>query len=153
MTASPPGWQPLAAIGVTLVLWASAFVAIRHLGHDVSPGALSLGRLLIAAVALSVLLARAPRTRFTRVEVGLLLGCGIAWFGIYNLALNAIEQKRLLAQEANVRRMIEIEQKRVEERPEDKLAKKARVTALEGQLVEVRARISATMSAAIARLL
>lgn len=90
---APPAWQPVAAIGVTLVLWASAFVAIRHLGHDVSPGALSLGRLLIAAFALSVLLVRAPRSRFTRNEVLLLLGCGIAWFGIYNLALNASEQK------------------------------------------------------------
>ena len=89
----PAAWQPPAAIGVTLVLWASAFVAIRHLGHDVSPGALSLGRLLIAAVALSVLLVRAPRSRFTRAEVLLLLGCGVAWFGIYNLALNASEQK------------------------------------------------------------
>lgn len=89
----PPAWQPPAAITVTLVLWASAFVAIRHLGHDVSPGALSLGRLVIAALALSVLLVRARRTRFTRDEVWLLLGCGVAWFGIYNLALNASEQK------------------------------------------------------------
>ncbi len=78
---------------MTLVLWASAFVAIRHLGHDVTPGALSLGRLGIAALALSVLLARSSRHRFTRNEVFLLLGCGIAWFGIYNLALNASEQK------------------------------------------------------------
>ena len=92
-TGTPPAWQPVAAIGVTLVLWASAFVAIRHLGHDVTPGALSLGRLLIAAVALSLLLARSTRNRFTRNEVLLLLGCGIAWFGIYNLALNASEQR------------------------------------------------------------
>jgi drug/metabolite transporter (DMT)-like permease len=91
--SAPPGWQPVAAIAVTLVLWASAFVAIRHLGHDVTAGALSLGRLLIAAMALSLLLVRAPRSRFTRNEVWLLLGCGIAWFGIYNLALNASEQK------------------------------------------------------------
>jgi drug/metabolite transporter (DMT)-like permease len=86
-------WQPPAAIAVTLVLWASAFVAIRHLGHHVTPGALSLGRLLIAALALSLLLVRSPRHRFTRNEVFLLLGCGIAWFGIYNLALNASEQR------------------------------------------------------------
>lgn len=89
----PPTWQPVAAIGVTLVLWASAFVAIRHLGHEVTPGALSLGRLLIAALVLSALLARAPRSRFTRNEVLLLLGCGIAWFGIYNLALNDSERR------------------------------------------------------------
>ncbi|MBO9521770.1 MAG: DMT family transporter [Nocardioidaceae bacterium] len=92
-TPAQAPWLPAAAIGVTLLLWASAFVAIRHLGHEVSPGALSLGRLLIAAVALSALLLRAPRHRLTRNETLLLLACGIAWFGIYNLALNASEQK------------------------------------------------------------
>jgi drug/metabolite transporter (DMT)-like permease len=91
--STPPAWQPIAAIATTLLLWASAFVAIRHLGHEVTPGALSLGRLLIAAVALSLLLVRSPRHRFTRNEIILLLGCGIAWFGIYNLTLNASEQK------------------------------------------------------------
>ncbi|MFL6156064.1 MAG: DMT family transporter, partial [Marmoricola sp.] len=84
---------PLFAVAVTLLLWASAFVAIRHLGHEVTPGALSLGRLLIAAVALSLFLVRSTRTRFTRNEVFLLLGCGVAWFGIYNLALNGSEQR------------------------------------------------------------
>lgn len=91
--SGPPTWQPVAAIGVTLVLWASAFVAIRHLGHEVTPGALSLGRLLIAAVVLSALLARAPRSRFTRTELVLLVCCGVAWFGIYNLALNDSERR------------------------------------------------------------
>ncbi|WP_418062112.1 DMT family transporter [Pimelobacter simplex] len=90
---APPRWQPVAAIAVTLVLWASAFVAIRHLGHEVTPGALSLGRLLIAAVVLSALLARAPRSRFTRTEVVLLVACGVAWFGIYNIALNDSERR------------------------------------------------------------
>lgn len=80
-------------MAVTLVLWASAFVAIRHLGHDVSPGALSLGRLLVAALALSVLLARSPRSRMTRNEIWLLLVCGVAWFGIYNIALNDSERR------------------------------------------------------------
>ena len=31
-----PTWLPLAAVGCTLVFWASAFVAIRHLGDDFS---------------------------------------------------------------------------------------------------------------------
>lgn len=95
-------WLPIAAAATTLVLWASAFVAIRHLGHTVPPGALSLGRLVIASVALGVLvLWRARRTaasgaarlRMTRREWALLLLCGVAWFGIYNLALNAAEQR------------------------------------------------------------
>ena len=55
-------WLVLAAVAVTLLLWASAFVAIRHLGRDVPPGALSLGRLLVASVALGVLVFRRPRT-------------------------------------------------------------------------------------------
>lgn len=86
-------WRPTAALGVTLFFWASAFVAIRHLGHEVTPGALSLGRLLVAAIALTVLVVRGPRTRLTGREVALLLGCGVAWFGVYNVALNASERR------------------------------------------------------------
>jgi drug/metabolite transporter (DMT)-like permease len=88
-----PTWMPVAALAVTLVLWSSAFVAIRHLGRDVTPGALSLGRLLVAALALSLLLARSRRSRMTRQEVLLLLLCGVAWFGVYNLALNDSERR------------------------------------------------------------
>jgi drug/metabolite transporter (DMT)-like permease len=91
--ARPPAWRPVVAIAVTLLLWASAFVAIRHLGHDVTPGALSLGRLLVAALILSVLLLRAPRSRMTGREVVLLVVCGTAWFGIYNIALNDSERR------------------------------------------------------------
>ncbi len=80
-------------MAVTLLLWSSAFVAIRHLGHDVTPGALSLGRLLVASVALSVLLARSRRMRMTRHEVLLLLVCGVSWFGVYNIALNDSERR------------------------------------------------------------
>jgi drug/metabolite transporter (DMT)-like permease len=91
--AAPASWLPVAAIAVTLVLWSSAFVAIRHLGHDVTPGALSLGRLLVAALALTVPLLRSRRSRMTRNEVLLLLLCGITWFGIYNIALNDSERR------------------------------------------------------------
>lgn len=89
---------PLAAAATTLLLWASAFVAIRHLGHDVGAGALSLGRLLVAAVVLGVLLAaRAARgaaiTRPRAADWPLLLLCGVSWFGIYNISLNAAEQR------------------------------------------------------------
>lgn len=95
-------WLPAAAATLTLLLWASAFVAIRHLGETVPPGALSLGRLSVATVALGALLAvRAGRDRRSahrqwprgRREWGLMLTCGAAWFGVYNLALNASEQR------------------------------------------------------------
>ena len=90
---SPAAWRPVTAIAATLLLWSSAFVAIRHLGHDVSPGALSLGRLLVAGVALSVLLARSSRSRMTGPELLLLLVCGVSWFGVYNIALNDSERR------------------------------------------------------------
>jgi len=89
----PAPWLPVVALAVTLVLWSSAFVAIRHLGHDVTPGALSLGRLLVAALALSILLARSQRLRMTRQELLLLLVCGVCWFGVYNIALNDSERR------------------------------------------------------------
>ena len=89
----PAAWLPVAAVAVTLLLWSSAFVAIRHLGHDVTPGALSLGRLLVAALALTVPLLRSRRLRMTRNEVLLLLLCGVSWFGIYNIALNDSERR------------------------------------------------------------
>lgn len=95
-TRPAPTWLPVAAAAVTLLAWASAFVAIRHLGDDVPPGALSLGRLLVAAVALGVLLALRPRSGHrwpVRRHLPLLLLCGAAWFGVYNLALNASEQR------------------------------------------------------------
>ena len=59
-----PAWLPLTAVAVTLVLWASAFVGIRHLGSSFSPGSLSLGRLLFGAVALGIalLVSRSWRT-------------------------------------------------------------------------------------------
>ena len=56
----PASWLPVTAVGVTLVFWASAFVAIRHLGEDFSPGALSLGRLLVGALCLGRGRARQP---------------------------------------------------------------------------------------------
>ena len=40
------------AAAVTVVLWASAFVAIRSVGGHFSPGALALGRLLVASLTL-----------------------------------------------------------------------------------------------------
>jgi len=82
-----------AAIATTVFLWASAFVAIRHVGADVRPGALALGRLLVAAVVLGALVAvRRPRWPDRRAWPRLAL-CGVAWLGVYNVALNAAERR------------------------------------------------------------
>ncbi|MFT4083537.1 MAG: DMT family transporter [Nocardioides sp.] len=84
---------PIAACAVTLLLWASAFVGIRHLGGTVPPGALSLGRLLVMTLALGALvLARGGTRSPTRAEWPLVLAGGGCWFGVYNLTLNAAEQ-------------------------------------------------------------
>ena len=84
----------LAAVVVTVLAWASAFVGIRAVGADLSPGALALGRLLVGTAVLGVLLAAAgrPWVAPTRREWTLLAVCGVGWFGVYNLALNAAEQ-------------------------------------------------------------
>jgi drug/metabolite transporter (DMT)-like permease len=81
-------WLPIAAVATTLLLWASAFVAIRHLGHEFSSGALSLGRLAVGAVALgAVSVARGLPRPSGRDWLGL-VAIGLLWFGVYNVALN-----------------------------------------------------------------
>lgn len=82
-----------AAIAVTVVLWASAFVAIRHVGGDVSPGALTLGRCAVGSVALGALLLRRGARLPRGGEWARLAACGVLWFGVYNVALNAAEQR------------------------------------------------------------
>ena len=91
MPARP--WLPLTAVAVTLLLWASAFVAIRHLGHDFDPGALSLGRLLVGAVCLAGAAFATGVLRPTRAELVRLAAIGVLWFAVYNLALNEGEQR------------------------------------------------------------
>lgn len=90
---APKAWLPLAAVATTLVLWASAFVGIRHLGESVPPGALSLSRLLVMALALLALMrGRLPRLP-TRREWPLIIAGGASWFGVYNLTLNESERR------------------------------------------------------------
>jgi len=84
----------LAAVLVTVIAWASAFVAIRGMKDSFEPGSLALGRLLVGGIALAaVLLARRTWVRPTPREWGLLVVCGVTWFAVYNVALNAAEQR------------------------------------------------------------
>jgi drug/metabolite transporter (DMT)-like permease len=89
----PPAWLPVVAVAVTLLFWASAFVAIRHLGHDFSPGALSLGRLLVGAVCLAAVALPRGLPRPTGRQWVSIVTIGVLWFGIYNVALNEGEQR------------------------------------------------------------
>ena len=89
----PCPWLPLAAVGVTLTLWASAFVAIRYLKDDFSAGSLSLGRLVVGSLALGAVALTRHRTRMSGRDWLAVAAVGVLWFGIYNVALNAGEQR------------------------------------------------------------
>jgi drug/metabolite transporter (DMT)-like permease len=82
----------LAVVAFTIFAWASAFVGIRGVGESLSPGALALGRLLVGTAVLGLLMVGRGWVRPTRWEWSRLAICGIGWFGIYNVALNAAEQ-------------------------------------------------------------
>lgn len=82
---------PLAAAAVTMILWASAFIAIRGIGPDFAPGALALGRLAVGAVALSLVAAARPRRIPRGRPLLLVIGYGVLWFGLYAVLLNAAE--------------------------------------------------------------
>lgn len=84
---------PLLAVATTLVLWASAFVAIRHLGEQFSPGALSLGRLAVGSVVLGAVLLSRGWVRPGRGDWLPMVAIGLLWFGIYNIALNEGERR------------------------------------------------------------
>jgi drug/metabolite transporter (DMT)-like permease len=91
------------AAAVTMVFWASAFIAIRFVGEDYSPGSMALGRLLVGAVALVAVVAvrrwspsGRARPRLPRLPRGrplaLVLAYGVLWFGLYAILLNAAER-------------------------------------------------------------
>jgi drug/metabolite transporter (DMT)-like permease len=82
-----------AAAGITVLLWASAFVGIRAAGEDLSAGPLTLARVLVGAIVLGVFVARRREALPPRGDVPRLLVCGLLWFGAYNVLLNAAEQR------------------------------------------------------------
>ena len=84
--------RALAAASVTVVLWASAFVAIRSGGRYFDPGALALGRLLAGSLVLgAVWLARQEGWPARATWPGIVC-TGVLWFGVYMVALNWGEQ-------------------------------------------------------------
>ncbi|MFH8939258.1 MULTISPECIES: DMT family transporter [Streptomyces] len=94
MNASPrPRLLAAGAATVTVVLWASAFVAIRSAGDAYSPGALALGRLLAGTLALGALcvvrrVGWPPRSAWRGIAIS-----GVLWFGVYMVVLNWGEQE------------------------------------------------------------
>ena len=77
---------------VTVILWGSAFVAIRAARGTISPGALALGRALIGSIMLSMiaLVRREPfpsRGNLVRIAV-----YGVLFQAVYSLTLNEAER-------------------------------------------------------------
>ena len=96
--ASPPAAQReaprslvLVAATVTVLLWAGAFVAIRGVGDELSPGPLALVR-LASAMPVLLVIALVARPALPRGRgLALVLGYGVAWFGGYTVVLNWAE--------------------------------------------------------------
>ncbi|NDL55897.1 EamA family transporter [Phytoactinopolyspora mesophila] len=88
--------KAVAAAAVTVVLWASAFVAIRAVGHTLSPAPMALARLAVATAALTVMVAvmrvRAQAVPTPRRSLPLIAGYGVLWLAGYTVVLNAAER-------------------------------------------------------------
>lgn len=82
----------VAAAVFTVIAWASAFVGVRHAVRDLSPGPLTLLRLGVAALVLGIAVAIRGDALPTRRDLFGIVLCGVSWFGIYNVALNAGER-------------------------------------------------------------
>jgi drug/metabolite transporter (DMT)-like permease len=82
----------VAAALVTVTLWASAFVGIRAVVDDFSPGSLALGRLTVGSIALGILVLVRGLGRPSRRDLALIVASGLLWFAIYNVTLNEAER-------------------------------------------------------------
>lgn len=95
-TGPTPDWRSAVAALVAVVLWASAFVAIRDAGPTLSPAPMALMRLAVAACSLTVLATIRPgaRQRLPRDRKPLLLIAIYAtlWLAGYTVVLNSAER-------------------------------------------------------------
>ncbi len=82
----------VAAALFTVIAWASAFVGVRHAVTGLSPGPLTLLRLAVAGACLGIVVAVRREQLPSRRELLGIAVCGVSWFGVYNIALNAGER-------------------------------------------------------------
>jgi len=83
----------VAAALVTVVLWGSAFVAIRDAGRQLAPGSLALGRLLVSLVVLGAVAAIRREPLPQRRDLLPIALFGVLWLGVYSVSLNAAERR------------------------------------------------------------
>jgi drug/metabolite transporter (DMT)-like permease len=91
-TSPPIDRRALAAAGITVIFWASAFVGIRDVADTFSPTSIALGRMAVAVVALGAVLLTQGWTRVSRRDLGLIVVSGLLWDGLYMVALNEAER-------------------------------------------------------------
>jgi drug/metabolite transporter (DMT)-like permease len=83
----------LAAALATVVLWGSAFVAIRDAGRGLSPGSIALGRLLVSLLVLGAAAAVWRQTLPARGDLARIALYGVLWLGVYSFTLNEAERR------------------------------------------------------------
>ncbi len=82
-----------AALALTLLMWASAFVVIRSVGRHLSPGPLALTRIVIGSLVLGgAMLMRRERLPSAGALIRAIV-MGVLWFGVYMVSLNAAERR------------------------------------------------------------
>ncbi|MGP5258477.1 DMT family transporter [Brachybacterium paraconglomeratum] len=83
---------PWLAAAAVMLLWASSFIVIRFSGAHLSPGAMTLLRMVTAAAVMLplVLTGRVRTPRSGRMWAGV-LAWGVTWFCVYSVVLNASE--------------------------------------------------------------
>ncbi len=81
-------WRTVAALGATLVLWASAFVGIRAGLRGYAPAELALLRYLVASAAIGAYAFASGMRLPPRQYWGRIALTGFLGFTVYNLALN-----------------------------------------------------------------
>ena len=85
--------RALAAGLLTVTLWGSAFVAIRDAGHTLSPGALTLGRLLVSSAILGIAAAIWRQPLPGPRDLARIAAFGLLFLGVYSVSLNAAERR------------------------------------------------------------
>jgi drug/metabolite transporter (DMT)-like permease len=80
------------AVAATVLLWSSAFVAIRVALPGFGVAGLSVGRLLVASLVLAAIAPLLGVRRPARTDLPRIIGCGLTGMTAYQLLLNAGER-------------------------------------------------------------